>query len=151
MSLKEKLLLFKLIKLCSPAIKFIEIKSLDYLSFANMNFKMALKNLINVVIFSLSQADSIQNTLPPVCAAKVHINISQTNLSEKFVIPHSESAHGALRRACRFPGPSAWSQERVTFPWVILVRVPNTLCGVFSELRHVGPVRTPLMGLPEAN
>lgn len=62
-----------------------------------MNLKMALKNLINTVIFFffLSQSDSIQKGLPPVCATKVHINISQTNLSQNCVIPPSEPGHRA--------------------------------------------------------
>lgn len=65
-----------------------------------MNLKVALKNLINIVLFFfLSQADSIQNRLPPVCATKVHINILQTNLSKNFVIPHSESGHRAHYKA----------------------------------------------------
>lgn len=64
-----------------------------------MNLKVALKNLINVEIFFQSQADSIQNRLPPVSATKVHMNISQTNLSKNFVIPHSESGHRAHYKA----------------------------------------------------
>jgi len=46
----------------SPAVKFIEIKSHDYLSFASMNLKVPLKNLIIIVDFFSSRFNTKQIT-----------------------------------------------------------------------------------------
>lgn len=96
--------------------------------------------------FFLSQADSIQNTLPPVCATKVHINISQTNLSKiflSFFILSLDTVH-----TVKYFGFFRKHHQRgnsILYPFRLPVWTQNILLGVLSEFHYVRLKHTHVM------